>query len=131
MPHITIEYSANLADAIDMPALVERVHETALASGPFSRAAARTRAVERRCYRIADGRPDAAFIHIVMRIGHGRNLATKRMAGEAVFAALVDETDPLLKARPIGLTLEIHDIPPDTVWRKNTMHSLFGSAPPQ
>ena len=43
MPHVTVEYSANLTDALDIQSLVDRIHEAVLASGPFERAAARTR----------------------------------------------------------------------------------------
>ena len=88
MPHVTVEYSANLTDALDIQSLVDRIHEAVLASGPFERAAARTRAIECRTFRIADGRPDAAFIHVMMRIGHGRDRATKQAAGEAIFRGL-------------------------------------------
>jgi 5-carboxymethyl-2-hydroxymuconate isomerase len=131
MPHVTVEYSANLTDALDIQSLVDRIHEAVLASGPFERGAARTRAIECRTFRIADGRPDAAFIHVMMRIGHGRDRATKQAAGEAIFAAIADATADIFDRRPLGLTLEIHDIPPDLVWRKNNMHALFGSTPPR
>ena len=131
MPHIVIEYSSNVEQRLSIEQLVETIHETALANGPFARAAARTRAARRDVYRVADGNPDAAFIHVVMRIGHGRDLATKQTAGEAVFAALCTMVQDGLGDAPIGLTLEIHDIPPEAVWRKNNLHAIFGSTPPQ
>src|SRR5690606_8877144 len=53
MPHIIIEYSANLRDEIAIDTLVERLHRTAIDTGVFPIGGARTRAAERSHYRIA------------------------------------------------------------------------------
>ena len=41
MPHLTVEYSANLDDQIDIQKLVEAVHQAALRTGVFEVAAVR------------------------------------------------------------------------------------------
>src|SRR4051812_35073575 len=113
MPHLNIEYSANLGDSIDIQALVDRIHETALETGIFPLGGVRTRAEPRNHYRIANGDPRAAYIHLMVRIGSGRDLDTRRAAGEKIFAALCDFTDELYDARPLALSFELHEIPPD------------------
>ena len=77
MPHITIEYSANVADHHDIDRLVDVVHHAAIDHGLAALDALRTRAVERSHYRIADGQPDHAFIAIQCRIGPGREADAK------------------------------------------------------
>ena len=85
MPHLNIEYSANLEEAMDVQALVDRIHETALETGIFPLGGVRTRAEPRKYYRIANGDPRAGYIHMVVRIGPGRDVDTRRSAGERVF----------------------------------------------
>jgi 5-carboxymethyl-2-hydroxymuconate isomerase len=77
MPHIVVEYSANLEKSIDIRALVRRVHEAVLASGVFELGAVRTRAERREVYEIADGDPDNGFIHVGLSIAPGRDAATR------------------------------------------------------
>ena len=125
MPHLHIEYSANLEDALDVQALVNRIHETALETGIFPLGGVRTRAQARKYYRIANGDPRAGYIHMLVRIGSGRDFDVRRAAGEKIFAALCDFTDELYRSQPLALSFELHEIPPDMAWRKNNLHELL------
>jgi len=129
MPHLNIEYSANLEQLLDIQGLVDRIHETALETGIFPLGGVRTRAEARKYYRIANGDPRAGYIHMMVRIGSGRDLETRRSAGERIFAALCDFTEDLYRSRPLALSFEIHEIPPDTAWRKNNLHELLKKEP--
>lgn len=125
MPHLNIEYSANLEEALDVQGLVDRIHETALATGIFPLGGVRTRAEPRKYYRIANGDPNAGYIHMIVRIGPGRDEATRRSAGERIFGALCDFTDELYRSRPLALSFELHEIPREMAWRKNNLHELL------
>jgi 5-carboxymethyl-2-hydroxymuconate isomerase len=125
MPHLNIEYSANLEDALDVQALVDRIHETALETGIFPLGGVRTRAEARKHYKIANGDPRAGYIHMMVRIGPGRDVETRRSAGDRIFAVLCDFTDELYRSRPLALSFELHEIPPDMAWRKNNLHELL------
>jgi 5-carboxymethyl-2-hydroxymuconate isomerase len=125
MPHLNIEYSANLEEVLDVQAMVDRIHETALETGIFPLGGVRTRAEARKFYRIANGDPRAGYIHMIVRIGSGRDLETRRSAGERIFGALCDFTDELYRSRPLALSFELHEIPPDLAWRKNNLHELL------
>lgn len=129
MPHLNIEYSANLNEALDIQALVDRIHEVALGIGIFPLGGVRTRAEARPHYRIADGNPDAGYIHMIVRIGSGRDYETRRRAGDAIFGALCDFTADLYARRPLALSFELHEIPPDMAWRKNNLHALLSKEP--
>jgi 5-carboxymethyl-2-hydroxymuconate isomerase len=125
MPHLNIEYSVNLENALDIQGLVDRIHETALETGIFPLGGVRTRAEPREHYRIANGDPRAGYIHMMVRIGSGRDEQTRREAGDRIFAALCDFTDELYRSRPLALSFELHEIPPDMAWRKNNLHELL------
>jgi 5-carboxymethyl-2-hydroxymuconate isomerase len=122
MPHIVVEYSANLRGRIGPEALVECVHQAALRTGVFPTGGTRTRAAERSCYRIADGHPENAFVHVVLRIAHGRDLATRRRVGEEVFGAVCKHLEAVFERSPLGLSLEIQEIDPAVSWKKNNLH---------
>ena len=112
MPHIIIEYSANLDELTDIDALVAAVHQAALDDGLPALAALRTRAVSRRHYRIADGDPAHGFVCVIARIGPGR-------APEAVqrfLTRLIDTIDealePLQPDHPMAISAEVQLIDP-------------------
>jgi 5-carboxymethyl-2-hydroxymuconate isomerase len=125
MPHLNIEYSANLEDALDIQALVDQIHETALGTGIFPLGGVRTRAEARKHYRIANGDPRAGYIHMMVRIGSGRDAETRRSAGDRIFAALCEFTHEEFESRPLALSFELHEIPPEMAWRKNNLHELL------
>jgi len=122
MPHIIVEYSANLRDRIGPEKLVECIHQAALRTGVFPIGGTRTRAAERAHYRIADGHPDNAFVHVVMRIGHGRDLETRRRAAEAVFGEVCKILEPIYQRSALGISLEVQEIDPAVSLKKNNLH---------
>jgi 5-carboxymethyl-2-hydroxymuconate isomerase len=124
MPHLNIEYSANLEEVLDVQALVDTIHQTALETGIFPLGGVRTRAEARKHYRIANGDPRAGYIHMMVRIGSGRDLETRRNAGDRIFAALCAFTEAIYESRPLALSFELHEIPPELAWRKNNLHEL-------
>jgi 5-carboxymethyl-2-hydroxymuconate isomerase len=55
MPHIIVEYSANLDGRADIKALVDDLHAATTANGLFEIHAIGTRAARREVFRLADG----------------------------------------------------------------------------
>ena len=122
MPHITVEYSANIREKIGPQKLVDRIHEAALRTGVFPIGGTRTRAAERSCYRIADGHPDNAFVHVVLRIRHGRDLETRRKVAEEVFAEVCKFLEPIFQSSPLVISLEVQEIDPAVSLKQNNLH---------
>lgn len=124
MAHILIEYSANLSGRIDLPRFLEAVHAAALATGIFPIGGVRTRAYAAEHYRIADGHPDNAFVHTMLRVGHGRDVQTRKQACEAIFATICDQLAGLFEQMPLGLSLEMQEIDPVLTLKKNNLHDF-------
>ncbi len=122
MPHIVVEYSANLRQRMQLPLLLRRLHQTAIATGVFPAGGTRTRAAERTDYVIADGHPDNAFVHVTLRIGHGRDLETRRRAAQQVFDVLCEQLSPVSDASPLAISFEVQEIDPELSFKKNNVH---------
>lgn len=86
MPHLTVEYSANLEGRTDFDALCTGLLETLLETGLFELGAPRVRALRADHYAIADRLPENAFIDLNLRIGKGRSAEEKKRTGDALFA---------------------------------------------
>ena len=71
MPHVVIEYSANLEAEIEPMRLVRAVHAAAFRSPASTPPGVRTRAARREHFLVADGEPSHAFIAVTVRIGPG------------------------------------------------------------
>ena len=68
MPHLTIAYSAKVAEHTDIRALLARLHDATLATVVFETGAVRTREDVRQYYVVADRHPDHGFVHALLRI---------------------------------------------------------------
>lgn len=122
MAHVVIEYSANLRERIDFPVFIAAIHASALGTGVFPIGGLRTRAYEAAHYRIADGHADNAFVHVTLKVGHGRDVETRKRACDAIFACLCEQLTPVYERSPLGISLEMREIDPVLTLKKNNLH---------
>ena len=121
MPHIIVEYSSNLEDGVDVRRLIDDLHGTVVRSGLFEQAAVRTRAAPRSLYRIADGAPQNVFLHITARIRAGRTAGDRKALGASLLQTARDAIAAQPAPPPIGLTVEVHEIDPEMLFRHMTI----------
>ena len=131
MPHVIVEYSANLVGALDMKALLAALHASALETGVFPAGGIRTRAERRDEFIVADGRPEAAFVHVMLRIGAGRDLPTKKRAGEMIFAVLCERLKAVQEKRPLAISLEVQELDPVLNFKQNNLHTYLSADKPR
>jgi 5-carboxymethyl-2-hydroxymuconate isomerase len=124
MPHIIVEYSANLDDQIDIQKLIEAVHQAALRTGVFEVAAVRTRAERRDYYVIADGHEDNAFVAISVRVAPGRSRETRQRLGQEIFDAACEYLEKVYERTPLAISLEVREIDNTAAFRKNNLHAI-------
>ena len=122
MPHLTIEYSANLEGRTDIGALCETLLKTVLETGLFEIGAVRVRALRADHYAIADELAENAFVDLNFRIGKGRTAEEKKRAGEAIFTAATEILGRLFEAPHFALSLEIREIDAELSWKQNAIH---------
>ena len=122
MPHLILDYSANLEATIDLSALCRLLNRTLFETKLFELGAIRVRAVRSEAYAIADDVPQNAFLDANLRIGLGRTAEEKRWVGEALFEAMTGFFKSQLAAPHFALSLEIREIDADLSWKKNAIH---------
>jgi len=128
MPHFTIEYSANLDKRVDMAKVVEVVRNAAVQTGIFPLGGIRVRAVRCEHYAIADGNPSLGFLDMVLRLGEGRDLATRKKAGEHIFKALSAHLDPVFAQSKFALSFDMQINDKETSWKRNNIHEALKEA---
>jgi 5-carboxymethyl-2-hydroxymuconate isomerase len=125
MPHFTIEYSANLDKHLDMGKVVEIIRKAAVETGIFPLGGIRVRAVKCEHFAIADGNPNLGFLDMVLRLGEGRDLATRKKAGEHVFKALSAHLDRVFAQSKFALSFDMQINDKETSWKRNNIHEAL------
>ena len=125
MPHFTLEYSANLDARVDMGKVVEVVRKAAVETGIFPLGGIRVRAVRCEHYAIADGRHNYGFLDMVLRLGEGRDLATRKQASEHIFKALSAFLDPVFANSKFALSFDIQINDKEMGWKRNNIHEAL------
>lgn len=125
MPHFSIEYSANLDGRVDMTEVVEVVRKAAVETGIFPLGGIRVRTIRCEHYAIADGREDYAFLDMVLRLGEGRDLATRKKAGEHIFRALSQHLDPVFAQTKFALSFDMQINDKETSFKRNNIHDAL------
>ncbi|MGE5159505.1 MAG: 5-carboxymethyl-2-hydroxymuconate Delta-isomerase [Gemmatimonas sp.] len=125
MPHFTIEYSANLDGRVDMVALVETVRRAAVETGIFPLGGIRVRAIRCEHYAVADGKQDYGFLDMVLRLGEGRDLATRKKAGEHIFRVLSQYLDCVFAQTKFALSFDMQINDKETSFKRNNIHDAL------
>ena len=128
MPHFLIDYSANLEDRLDLPGLLVAIRDAAVATGVFPLAGIRVRAVRVDHVLMADGNPDHAYLDVAIRIGAGRDLATKQRALAAVFAAVEAHVQPVMERSSLMLSMELREIDEALSKKTSSIRKYLGEA---
>jgi 5-carboxymethyl-2-hydroxymuconate isomerase len=111
MPHLVLEYTANVPDRPDFGELLRGLHEALAAAGPFELAKIKSRVVRHESFRAADGAPGRAFVHLGAAVLDGREPEVLRAAGDALLAVLCEAFPRARREQRCDVTLEIREMP--------------------
>lgn len=110
-----------------MQALVDGLHQVAMDTEGLPVGGLRTRAARRDLFQVADRHPDNAFVHVILKLGHGRPMETKKAFGETIFAALCELLEPVSETSPLAISFEIQEIDPELTWKKNNLREYMSA----
>lgn len=110
MPHFIVEYSKNLAERVDLQAFSDELRDIAMETGVYPLGGLRVRFHECGIYTIADSGKDYAFVHIQIRMGEGRDDATKRSASTLVYERTKAYLQAAFEVAPSALSVEVVEI---------------------
>ena len=108
MPHLTLEYTDNLD--VNVQPLLARLHEEVVATGAINLKGIKSRAIKHMQYRIADGDPDYAFVHVGLLIREGRPLEVQKEATQRVMKVLQETFGHLFENRKLSLTVDLKEM---------------------
>lgn len=130
MPHIHLDYSQNLASRLDISGLAAALRDAAMSTGVFPLAGLRIRAITADHTLVADGNPDHAYLDVIIRIGAGRDQATKTRAIDAIFAAAARYCQPTMDSSSFMLSMELREIDAQLTRKSSSIRKyLAGDAP--
>jgi 5-carboxymethyl-2-hydroxymuconate isomerase len=112
MPHLVLEYTSNVPDEPDLDLVLRNLHEAMTTVGPFDLSNVKSRAVRRERFRVADGAPDRAFVHLTVAVLAGREARVLRETGDALLAILRASFPRARAERRCDVTVELREMQP-------------------
>ncbi len=108
MPHLTLEYTDNLD--FDVQPLLTRLHSELVATGAINLKGLKSRVIRHTEYRIADGNPEYAFVHVNLLIREGRPLEVQKDASHRVLTALKEAFGDRFEHSYLSLSVDIKEM---------------------
>lgn len=87
MPHLTLQYTANLT-GLDADAALDAINHRLADSGHFEESAIKSRALALQHHRVGTAPLERAFVHAHLKMLPGRDEVTRRALSQAIVAAL-------------------------------------------
>jgi 5-carboxymethyl-2-hydroxymuconate isomerase len=127
MPQFIVEYTDNIKAEADLPRLLQKVNDIIIGQegGIFPPGGTRSRAIELKDYRMADGEEDYAFVHATFKIGAGRTDAQKRKVCEELFEMMKLHFADLFARRYLALSMELYEFDEGGTYKHNNVHARF------
>ena len=108
MPHLTLEYTDNIE--FDVQPLLARLHNELVATGTINLKGLKSRAIRHSEYRIADGNPEYAFVHINLLIREGRPSDVQQEMAQRMLAVLKDTFGYRFENGYLSLSVDIQEM---------------------
>lgn len=108
MPQLMLEYTDNLE--FDVQPLLASLHSELVATGAINLKGLKSRAVRHTEYRIADGNPDYAFVHINLLIREGRPVEVQQDAAQRMLTVLKEYFSDRFEDNYLSLSVDIKEM---------------------
>lgn len=109
MPHLRLEYTANVPQKVDFRALLAELQHTMSEVGNIPIGNFKGRAYRLDDYCMADGASGKSFVHLDVQLLEGRPVELKQKIGEALMGVLKARYAAAL-AHGLELSVELRDI---------------------
>lgn len=126
MAHISFEYSQNIEAEADLAGFCAALRDVMRDSGVFPLGGIRVRGTRVDVHALANGDMAVGFVDMILRMGQGRDQATRKQVCEDIYAAAENWLRPRLGDRPFALSLEVLEIEKSlSEKRYNNLHSYL------
>jgi 5-carboxymethyl-2-hydroxymuconate isomerase len=117
MPHLTLEYTANLEEDAPSPELLLRIHGVLERVGGIKIENCKSRWRKVEDWVVGDGEAPSAFVHLDLRFLEGRSEDTRRAIGDATLEVLKTHFQPRNPELDLQITVEVQDIRSGTYFK--------------
>ncbi len=133
MPHVVVEYTANLRAEAGIASLLREINgyliEQRVGDAPaFPIGGIRSRAIALEDWCIADGDDaDDAFVHVRITVGAGRDDATRKRVFDGLFELLKAHFAAIHARRGFALSMEAGTFGGSGTWKHNNLHARLAA----
>ena len=110
MPHLVLEYTANVSDRPDLRRVLLDLHDALAATGLFDRKDLKSRALRHDDFAVGDGAEDRPFVALSIAILDGRPDEVKAAISDATLEVLVRAFPRLVDAGRGAISVEVRDL---------------------
>jgi 5-carboxymethyl-2-hydroxymuconate isomerase len=108
MPQLTLEYTDNLT--FDVQSVLAHLHSELVATDAINLKGLKSRAIRLTEYRIADGNPGYAFVHVNLLIREGRPVEIQKAAAQRVLDVLKETFGDRFEKSHLSLSVDIKEM---------------------
>lgn len=110
MPHVVLEYTANVPGSFDPRRVLLDVHEVLMSTGLFTLADIKGRAVRHEVFAVGDGEAARSFVALTVSILEGRSDEAKARIGEGTLAVLRRSFSEAVAEGRCSLSVQVADL---------------------
>ena len=110
MPHLTLEYSANVDCPSNLADLFKRLHGVLVEKGGIKLENCKSRGRVAEDFFVASGRESDGFVHLDIRFLEGRPPEVKRVVGQESCDLLIEWFHDSVEKLDLQITVEVRDI---------------------
>jgi len=111
MPHMTVEYTENIKDEINVNLLLKKMNESLLShEGLFTPQGIRSRAIQLTDYVVGYGDEDNAFVHTTLKIAPGRTEEAKKKVFDDLFQTVDKHFKEISADKQVTISLEFSEL---------------------
>jgi 5-carboxymethyl-2-hydroxymuconate isomerase len=114
MPHLVLQYSANIDPPPEVQELFGELHRTISELTGVDVAKFKSRAIGCDNFLVGDGSPANGFAHLDVRLLGGRPIELKRQVADAALAILQTHFARAARALDLQITVDLLDVEADT-----------------
>ncbi len=112
MPHLTLEYTANINEAVNFADLFQQCHQVLVAGLPTQLASCKSRAVVREHYYVGDGDPQNAFVTLTVKVMPGRKPEILDKVAQELLAIVQQHFILATAQLNLQITVEVAELSP-------------------
>lgn len=110
MPHLRLEYSANVMEKETITDLFAKMHHMLSEQLPTKLLSCKSRSTEYQVFYLGDGETPSAFVHLELKASKGRSTETLNKVGEQLLAILHQHFSQTARSLQLEISLEIVEL---------------------